>query len=247
MEPAAPHLPEPGDAFGAALLAELTEGGVGFVEEREDGFLDTSEAAPYFAGSEEWDPLDRDALDHATGHILDVGAGAGRFSLALQEAGHRPVALDVSPGAVEVCTRRGIERTFLGTVDDLAGRDPEPFDTILLMGSNLALLESAERAGPMLGALRRVGAPDVRVIGTCRDPYVTDSPDNLSYHELNRRRGRMPGQVRMRIRFGRLATDWFDYLFVSPAELETLTHAAGWEIESVTEPDPGYLAVLRPA
>lgn len=246
MELAAPLPPEPGDAFGAALLAELEEGGIGYVEERDDAYIWAAEALPYFSDPDVWPPVEAEALELAAGRILDVGAGAGRISLALQAEGHPVVALDVSPGAIEVCARRGVTQTFLGTVDALARRDPEPFDTILLMGSNLALLESAARAGPMLDTLRRLGASDVTVIGTCRDPYLTDSRDNLSYHESNRRRGRMAGQVRMRIRFERLATDWFDYLFVSPAELARLTHDAGWDIAHITAPDPGYLAVLRP-
>lgn len=238
--------PVPGDAFGVALLAELEEGPACYIEERDDGLVWAAGAAAYFAGPDAWPDIDRQILERAEGRVLDVGAGAGRLTLALQEAGHRPVALDVSPGAIEVCAARGVRDTFLGTVDDLARCAPDPFDTIVLMGSNLALLESVWRAGPMLDTLRRLGSPDVSVIGSCRDPYLTTDPDHLEYHELNRSRGRMPGQVRMRVRFARMATEWFDYLFLSPAELETLTHAAGWEIEHVTDPDPGYLAVLRP-
>ena len=55
------------------------------------------------------------------GHrILDIGAGAGRAALALQAMGRQVLAVDVSPGAVEVCRRRGVVSTSLGTVHDLA-------------------------------------------------------------------------------------------------------------------------------
>ena len=56
-----------------------------------------------------------------------MGAGAGRHALPLQESGREVVALDVSPGGVEVCRRRGVRETFTGTVFELAETGPEPF------------------------------------------------------------------------------------------------------------------------
>lgn len=94
----------------------------------------------------------------------------------------------------------------------------------------------------MRGLLRAGGV----VVGTCRDPYKTDDPDHLAYHESNRAAGRMPGQVRMRIRYRALASDWFNYLFMSPDELEQLAARSRWEIVDTTAPDPTYLAALRP-
>lgn len=41
--------------------------------------------------------LERTALQLATGKILDVGAGSGCHSLALQEAGKDVHAIDISP------------------------------------------------------------------------------------------------------------------------------------------------------
>jgi methylase of polypeptide subunit release factors len=62
----------------------------------------------------------RQACAEARGRILDIGAGAGRAALYLQETGRDVVAPDVSPGAVDVCKRRGVRRTVIGTVEDLA-------------------------------------------------------------------------------------------------------------------------------
>jgi hypothetical protein len=40
----------------------------------------------------------------------------------------------------------------------------------------------------------------------------------------------MSGQIRMRARYKRFATPWFDYLMVSPQELETIVNGTGWRV-----------------
>ena len=67
-------------------------------------------------------------------------------------------------------------------------------------------------------------------MGTCLDPYTTEDPDHLAYHEANRRAGRMPGQLTLRVRHRRFATPWFGYLFVSADELRSLVANADWQI-----------------
>ena len=240
------------DAFGLALLDRL-HGGPGIhVIERDDGHWEETNADLYFVDLDEWETFhtvtasDRTAVEMVSGRILDVGAGAGRHALALQQRGHEVVALDVSPGAIEVCRKRGVEQTFLGTVGDLVETNPEPFDAVILLGHNLALLGSHEAAGPFLDALRRLLKPDGIAVGNTLNVHGTDDPVHLAYHQMNRNRGRLPGQLTLRATFEGVVGGWFDYLFVSPGELTELVETAGWSIEEMTEPNPSFLAVLRP-
>ena len=243
--------PRPGDAFGAALLDALSGEPGTHIVERDDGFVDVMDATDYLLEPDQWSDAwpddDLAALDLVGGRVLDVGAGAGRFSLALQSRDHEPLALDVSPGAVEVCRRRGVRQTFLGPIEALADLKPPLFDAAVLMGNNLSLLASAERSGPMLDTLRRLLRPSGTVVGACLDPYGTEDPVHLAYQRRNRERGRLSGQLRLRIRYQALAGDWFDWLLMSPDELEVIADRAGWRIDEVTSSEPYYLAVLRPA
>jgi hypothetical protein len=69
----------------------------------------------------------------------------------------------------------------------------------------------------------------------------------LAYHRLNRSRGRLPGQARIRIRYRNQATPYFDYLLVSQKEMRQMAADAGWMLARVFESAgrPIYAAVLE--
>ncbi|MBO5708363.1 MAG: 50S ribosomal protein L11 methyltransferase, partial [Bacteroidales bacterium] len=53
--------------------------------------------------------LEKLALEKAQGSILDVGAGSGCHSLALQDMGKEVCAIDISPLSVETMKARGVK------------------------------------------------------------------------------------------------------------------------------------------
>ena len=228
-----------GDAFGVALLDQFA-GLPGVVTyERDDGFL-KADPMNYIS---DWNERDSWAVARVMGRVLDVGAGAGRVCLRLAETGVDQVALDVSAGAVDVCRRRGLPNVFHGTIDDLPST--QQFDTFIVLGNNLGLIGSIEKAqGFLMGPMRL--RPGGRIVGGCLDPYQTDHPDHLAYHKANVAAGRMAGQVRLRTRYRRLTTAWFDLLWMSMAELAALARRSGWQITD-SMPGPNYAVVLERA
>lgn len=226
---------EIGDAFGEVLLACQDADGAGGVAyeivERSDGFLGVADAAKYFSTEAD------SAFDRASGRVLDIGAGAGRASIALQDRGHDVVALDISAGATAVCRSRGVRTTFTGSVFELAASGPERFDTFLMLGNNLGLLGGSAQAPLVLEALAAMGASGTRIVGETADPYTTTDPLHLEYHEQNRRSGRLPGQLRLRVRQKRTVTSWWDYLLCTPEELEELIASTAWSLVGV-QPRP---------
>jgi hypothetical protein len=149
--------------------------------------------------------------------------------LHLQKRGHEIVGIDNSPLAIRVCIERGVEDVRLMSITQLSSRLGR-FDTILMMCNNFGLLGGMERAKWILKRLKGLTTRDAKIIGASTDPYRTENPHHLRYHDLNRRRGRMPGQVRIRIRYQTYASEWFDYLLASREEMGRSSKArdGGW-------------------
>jgi len=216
------------------------------VIERDDGLINGAPADHYLGEPAEWQPHDHRALRLCRGQVLDIGTGAGRTAVELQRRGMAVTGLDTSPGAIEIARRRGLRDTVVTTIDAYAAKAPTRYDTFLLLGNNLGLLESAERAPVFLAALARLANPGARIVAQGTDPYGTTDPVHAEYHRRNREAGRIGGQLRLRLRYRRLATDWFDYLNCSPAELGKLVVGTGWRLKSIDLEDrPYYLAVME--
>lgn len=239
-----PDDPILGDAFGNALLARLDGGDARIIIERDDGFVD-ADVSDYSTLVED-DALWKWIRARLGSRVLDIGAGAGRASIALQRDRVDVVALDVSPGCLDVCRRRGVTNTFEGTITRLAATTPTPFDSLLALGNNLGLMGSRATALEFFAAARALSTPDARLVGTMLDPYRTTNPVHLAYHERNRAAGRASGNVRLRVRHQNVASDWFDLLWVSPDELSEIAHEHGWELVATEPAGIIYGAELRP-
>jgi hypothetical protein len=126
----------------------------------------------------------------------------------------------------------------LEDVDESLGQ----FGTVLMYGNNFGLFGSRSKARRLLRTLRPLAD---RIVAGSNDPYRTDDPVHLAYREHNRRRGRMRGQLRIRVRYGNLIGPWFTYLLASPDDVTEIADGTGWRIERfVRDEGSYYVAVL---
>jgi SAM-dependent methyltransferase len=235
------------DAYGKQLLAQYhNQTPTVEIIEREDNYIDTgSQAGLYFFEYEQWSAVERQAINLVEGRVLDIGCGAGRHSLYLQQKGFDVMAIDNSPGAIEVCKLRGLKNAIVKSIDQVEDFESGSFDTILMLGNNFGLFGNAENARLIFGKLFQITSSQARIIAGTLNPYKTGNAEHLEYQESNRQRGRMPGQIKMRIRYGKVIGDWFDYLFVSPEEMKQIVGKTEWQIEEFIESGgPNYLAVI---
>ena len=96
------------DPMGTAILDYLEHGKADKLRVFSSQFdEDEIPVRTLFRTEKQMAPLERTALQLATGRILDVGAGSGCHSLILPAAGMEVDAIDISPLSVEATRKRG--------------------------------------------------------------------------------------------------------------------------------------------
>ena len=239
-------LPLNKDAYGGLIYAHYQGLASAEIIERDDGWLDVSTGAPaYFAPFDQWPSHQRRAIGQVRGRVLDVGCGAGRVALHLQARGHEVVAIDLSPLAVRTCRLRGVHDARVCPITRVSRRLGE-FDTIVMLGNNFGLFGNLRRARWLLRRFHGLTSSTARIVAESRNPYETTNVDHRRYLRLNRRRGRFPGQLRLRVCFEHARTPWFDYLIVSPREMGEIIAGTGWRLAKLLRTSGAmYIAVLE--
>lgn len=235
------------DAYGQEIWACYEGREVHEIVERDDGYIDASPQGPkiYFSNYENWSPHQKKAMNYVKGRVLDIGCGAGRHSLHLQKKSHDVLGIDNSPLAIKICKLRGLKKAKIMSIND-ANFDPNSFDTIIMMGNNFGLLANLKKARKLLRRFHRMTSENARIIADTRDPYKTDNPFHHEYHKSNKEKGRMGGQVKIRIRFQKYVSRWFDYLMVSKEEMKELLKGTGWKVkEFIDSKDAQYIAIIE--
>jgi SAM-dependent methyltransferase len=233
------------DAYGQEIWNCYKGNSTHEIVEREDGLIDIGSALQYFQEHNKWPVHEQEAIHRAHGAVLDVGCGAGRVALYIQQRRDKVLAIDNSPLAVRVTKLRGVKAVRVLSIADVQTLKG-PFGAIVLYGNNFGLFGGMARARRLLAMMGRITSPDASIIAAATDPYRTGDPVHLAYHERNRERGRMAGQIRLRIRYRQFRGDWFDYLFTSPGEVRTIVEKTGWNVSEFLESQgPGYVAILK--
>lgn len=237
MDPAAmaPH--------GRALLAYF-EGDLDaeLLVRRGDGREERLPVRYFFRPPEEFSPLERTALDACREHVLDVGAGSGLHTLALQADGTTVTALDVSPEAVGVMKRRGVRDARHADVFAFTGG---PFDTLLMLGHGLGMVQDLAGLDRFLAHARTLVRAGGQLLLHTVDPTRTDDPEHLAYHEANRRAGRYVGEIELQFEFDGERGASCRWLILDEPTLRQHAEAAGWDCDILhEEPNGDYLARL---
>jgi len=235
------------DAFGQEMWACYSGKEASEIVERDDGFFEANprRTAVYFSEYKDWNPTERKAMEFVKGRVLDIGCGAGRHSLYLQNMGFNVLGIDSSPLAIKICKLRGLKRVRVMPSEELNFK-PSSFDTVIMLGGNFGLFGSFKKAKRLLKKLYRLTCKSGLIVASTRDPYKTDNPDHLAYHKFNKKIGRMAGQLRLRVRFRKFVGRWFDYLIVSREEMEEILKGTGWKIKEFVDSDgSAYIAVIE--
>jgi hypothetical protein len=154
-----------------------------------------------------------------------VGTGTPSSGLYFQQRGLLPVtAVDASPGAVEVCRRRGIADVRLGNANN-PPRD-RSWAAVLLLCGNLGLGGSWEGNRRLLTQLAARVTPGTVLVGDSVTP--AGSP-----------------QVDLRIRYKDLITPWWPQYNIPAERMAALVDGTGWTISRHLQDGEDHAGLLR--
>jgi SAM-dependent methyltransferase len=243
-----PKAEDADDAFGAALLDWVRGGNVCEVLERDDGHKEDGAGRDgYLTPIRGWPKAERAALRHLEGRIADVGCGAGRVALVLQERGHDVVGIDASPLAIKAARSLGVRATRCVDLETL-NDDIGDFSSVLLFGNNFGIFGTPAGARRILTGWSRHASPGTRLYVESTNPYFGGAPIvDRTYYWRNKSRGLAPGQTKYRILYRDLVGSWIQWLFVSQDELRTIVRGTGWRVASFFSDGPiePYVAMLE--
>lgn len=214
--------------------------------ERSDGYVSTAWGPQlYFSSYKTWPENEKEGLKFAGSSALDVGCGAGRVCLHLQNKGVLAVGIDISRRAIKVCRKRGIKNVIQRSIDDIGRFKPAQFDSVFLYNNNFGLFRSRATCKKLLKRFARITSPDGVIIAESSDISRVTNAGHRSYQKQNVRRGRLPGQLRLRVRYERYASPWFDYLLVTKQQMRDLLNGTEWRIDRFIQgPSAKYTAVI---
>lgn len=205
--------------------------------QRDDGFSDREPIERYFKGFSEWCPVEQQLLAALSGSVLEIGCNCGEHLRYLQERGLDATGIDISPKAIALAQRAGVQNCLVGDARQL--HLARQFETVLLLYYGFGLGGTLAGQKQMLKDLFQLTSPAGQIIGSSIDALKTTSPQHLAYQEFNQQKNKAYGnitQVTLRLQHGDLVGDWYDLLFINPAGLIELVQGTGWQIrEAIPE------------
>ena len=195
--------------------------------------------ATLFRGIEDMPAIEQKALELADGHILDVGAGAGCHSLALQAMGKPVTAIDISPLCVATMRERGVQDVREQDFFTMQGR----FDTILMLMNGIGIVGSLNRMDAFFMQLDSLLAPGGQVLCDSSDIcYIFEDEDGII--DLTGVEGYY-GELTYQMQYRSVKGEPFPWLFIDPDTLREQAAAHGFGMEAITHgPHYDYLARL---
>lgn len=223
------------DYFGGIKTAEMAI-------TRDDGHKTLLPLSVFFRGATELE-IDRIALEHCRGRILDIGAGAGVHSLHLQERGYDVTAIDISPGACEVMRSRGVARVLCASIWNWNPKSK--LDTLLILGRSIGLVENLEGFERFLDIARKVILPGGQVLLNSLDVRRTHDESNLEYQSRNIAKGKYCGEIKMRFEYAGQISVFADFLHLDSETLGQIAEKKRWYAALLySDEDGNYLSNL---
>lgn len=195
---------------------------------------------PYlFRSFKDMPKLEQKALKMCSGKILDVGCGAGNHSLYLQKYFKDIHAIDVSEGAIQVASYRGVKNAIVKPLLEVN----ECYDTILLLMNGTGIFQTLEEVPTYLNLLKNSLKPGGQILIDSSDiRYMYEDEDGGIWIDTN---ADYYGQLEYNLSYKGEAETPMHWLYLDFKNLDLFCAKANLKCELVQEGDHfDYLAKI---
>ena len=229
------------DPMGAAIYDYYVNGNADTLVVHSSMFEDDEiPVESLFRSLEDMPELERIALEEAHGRILDVGAGSGCHSIALQRLGKTAVAIDISPLSVDVMKRRGLDARQINLFDETFS---EKFDTVLMLMNGTGIVGTLDNMPAFFERMKQLLTPDGCILIDSSDlRYLYEEEDGSLMIDLA---DDYYGQLDYSMEYKNILGEPFDWLYVDFETLAIYAEESGFTAELLGEGEHyDYLAKL---
>ena len=220
------------DPMGAAILDYQKSGKAGRLRVLSSMFEEDEMPVKHlFRKVEEMPMLEQKALKLAKGKVLDIGAGSGCHTLALQEKGLEVKAIDISPLSCEAMKLRGVkDAECINLFDEHLETG---FDTILLLMNGTGIAGKIENLPALFNRLKALLNKGGQILIDSSDiKYIYENEDGSFDINLN---AAYYGEVDYQMVYKDVKGDSFDWLYVDFPLLKSIAESCGLHGELITE------------
>ena len=227
------------DAIGAAILEFAKKKNTSEIIVASDICEDDTIPVFYlFRDVEAMPELEKVALQHCAGSILDVGAGAGIHTRYLKNQGANVKAIDVSLGAVEYMQSQGMDARCI----DFRNLPEEKYDTLLLLMNGIGIAGTLSSLEDFLSyAKTRLTENGKIICDSTNVMYLYEDEDGSMWMDLN---SEYYGNFKFQMKYNSIETDWFDWLYVDYTTLTEKAEKVGLAVKLLFEDDTHFLVEM---
>ena len=180
-----------------------------------------------FRSFDEMPAMEREALLMAEGSILDVGAGAGCHSLALQAMQKDVTAVDISPLSVTTMKERGVKNVLLQDFFTLT----QKYDTILMLMNGIGIAGTVGNLPAFFRHIYSILAPGGQLILDSSDiSYIFEDEDGIVYLPEG---DKYYGELEYQMQYREVKGSSFPWLYIDFETLQAIALENGFKAEMV--------------
>lgn len=178
----------------------------------------------FFRNESELTEVEKIAITHCKGTILDIGAGAGAITLILQKKPRSNVhALEINAKACEIMHKLKVTNIIHNNI--FTFNSHTKFDTLLLLMNGIGLCGKLQKLPLLLQHCKTLIKPDGQIIFDSSDVsylYGNQLPKDHYY-----------GEIDFTYHYKNQHSDTFHWLYIDPITMKSEAEKAGFHAEII--------------